>query len=93
MPHPVTSQDMLFSLYCNSYWRISARYQGTFDKLHHIWHLLAVALLWMSKGGSSFTANRGGRVFFTAFGTPQKKMHGIRLTEVMEDKAGSEEGY
>lgn len=53
--HPVTSHDMLYSLYCNSYWSISTRYQGT---LHHIWHLLAVMLLWMFKGGSSFTANR-----------------------------------
>lgn len=93
MPHPVTSQDMLYSLYCNSYWRISARYQGTFHTLHHIWHLLAVALFWMFKGGSSFTANRGGGVFFTVFGIPEKKIHDIRVTEIMEDNAGSKKGY
>lgn len=91
--HPVTSQDVLYSLYCNSYWRISVRYQGTFSTLHHIWHLLAVALLWMSIGGSSFTANREDRVFFLVFGTPQKKMHDIRVTEVMENKAESKEVY
>lgn len=69
------------------------RYQGTFSTLHHIWHFLALALLWMSIGGSSFTANREDRVFFLVFGTPQKKMHDIRVTEVMENKAESKEVY
>lgn len=32
-------------------------------------------------------------MFFLVFGTPQKEMLDVRVTEIVENKAGSKEGY